>query len=401
MAGAGPAFISLFPPPPAGLEYPPNYLLLMGMCVRHLILTFDFPPRCDGGIAALMMAQADGFSRLGEEVGVVTRSGASDGRGNYPVFSLWGHRWLDFYRLWLRLQLPALLRRLRPQVVYAADWRLAEIPLQMRADLGFRVVVWTHGLDMFGTYSLAEQSRRQYSLCQADLVFATHTFGESCLVMMGTPLRKIRRVLPGLTRDFCETPGDGERFRHTWKLGDGPFVLSLSRLSPRKGHQQVLACLPELLPRLAGLRYVIAGKGPELNTLQMLTKSLGLTDHVVFTGFLDDQARADAYAGADVVISAGMNREAQGDLEGFCITNLEAAWWGRPVIATRVGGMVDSVLDGETGYLVDSPEELSQRLRMVLETPPLRLRLGEAARQWARHLGPPEVLGRRVLDTLP
>ena len=84
-------------------------------------------------------------------------------------------------------------------------------------------------------------------------------------------------------------------------------------------------------------------------------------------------------------------------VEGFGLTVTEAMWKARPVVASRVGGIQDQIVDGRDGLLVDDPfdiEELGRLLRRVLSDPELAARLGTAAR--ARVLE--EFLGDRHLE---
>jgi len=79
--------------------------------------------------------------------------------------------------------------------------------------------------------------------------------------------------------------------------------------------------------------------------------------------------------------------------EGFGLTVTEALWKGRPTVAGNVGGIPLQIADGESGFLVDSPEECAQRCLEILEDPELGMRLGRAGKEHARH----EFLSPRLL----
>jgi glycosyltransferase involved in cell wall biosynthesis len=137
-------------------------------------------------------------------------------------------------------------------------------------------------------------------------------------------------------------------------------VLYAGRLSPEKG-------VFELLEAAQGLNLVVAGDGP-------------LRDRVPFArGFVQHAELQRLYARAAVVVCPSRR-------EGFGVACLEAMAHGRPVVATRVGGLLDLVLDGETGIVVPprDPAALRSALERLLADPDLRRRLGTAGRDRAR-----------------
>jgi glycosyltransferase involved in cell wall biosynthesis len=137
-------------------------------------------------------------------------------------------------------------------------------------------------------------------------------------------------------------------------------VLYAGRLSPEKG-------VLELLDAAQGLNLVVAGDGP-------------LRDRVPSArGFVPHDELQQLYARAAVVACPSRR-------EGFGVACLEAMAHGRPVVATRVGGLLDLVVDGETGIVVpprDAPA-LRSALERLLADPELRHRLGTAGRERAR-----------------
>jgi glycosyltransferase involved in cell wall biosynthesis len=137
-------------------------------------------------------------------------------------------------------------------------------------------------------------------------------------------------------------------------------VLYAGRLSPEKG-------VLELLDAARGLNLVVAGDGP-------------LRDHVPFArGFVPHDDLQQLYARAAVVACPSRR-------EGFGVACLEAMAHGRPVVATHVGGLLDLVVDGETGIVVPprDPAALRSALERLLAEPDLRRRLGAAGRDRAR-----------------
>lgn len=137
-------------------------------------------------------------------------------------------------------------------------------------------------------------------------------------------------------------------------------VLYAGRLSAEKG-------VLELLDAAEGLNLVVAGDGP-------------LRDRIPFArGFVPHDELQQLYARAAVIACPSRR-------EGFGVACLEAMAHGRPVVATRVGGLLDLVVDGETGIVVPprDPAALRSALERLLADPDLRRKLGSAGRERAR-----------------
>jgi glycosyltransferase involved in cell wall biosynthesis len=129
----------------------------------------------------------------------------------------------------------------------------------------------------------------------------------------------------------------------------------------------------------------MVGDGPDREGVERRAHDLGLMRDTLFLGYQEEVARF--YAAVDVVILPSIN-------EGTPVTAIEALAAGRPVVATRVGGVPDVVRDGETGFLVPAgaTDELAERLARLAVDPELRERMGRAGRD--------DVLARYAVDRL-
>ena len=184
-----------------------------------------------------------------------------------------------------------------------------------------------------------------------------------------------------------------------------PRLLVLGRLVERKGQDdavRALAAVPEAeLVVVGGPPETELDADPEVRRLRAVAAEAGVADRLVFTGAV---ARADVPAwvrSADVVLAVPW-------YEPFGITPLEAMACGRPVVATAVGGLVDTVVDGGTGDLVPprDPERLGEALAALLADDERRAAYGAAgvkrarARyRWSRVVADTEAVYRHVLAT--
>ncbi|HLI09863.1 MAG TPA: glycosyltransferase [Ktedonobacteraceae bacterium] len=183
------------------------------------------------------------------------------------------------------------------------------------------------------------------------------------------------------------TPQDRQQARE--KLGlrqDQPVLLFVGRLDPFKG--------PDVLLRAAALMeeqaqvVIVGGKltgDQELQSLRRLAASLKISQRVHFPGARPQQELPTLYSAADVTVVPSYH-------ESFGMAAVEALACGTPVVATRAGGLMTVVQDGETGYLVPRcPGFFAERLDSLLQQPAVLERMRRAARPSVQHLGWPSI----------
>jgi glycosyltransferase involved in cell wall biosynthesis len=312
--------------------------------MRVAVLTTSYP-RSAGDAAGRFVADAvDHVRARGVDVEVV-------GPQQYRHYGIaYGHGMVGNLRRrpWLALLVPALLtsfvraaRRVDADLLHAhwlpAGW-VAE-----RSGKPYVVQVW--GTDV-------ELARRAPWLARRVLRRAR------LVIAASNDLAERARALGA--REVRVIPSGVELPERVGTEAEPAEVLYAGRLSAEKG-------VLELLDAAAGLNLVVAGDGP-------------LRDRIPFArGFVPHDELQQLYARAAVVACPSRR-------EGFGVACLEAMAHGRPVVATRVGGLLDLVVDGETGIVVPprDPAALRSALERLLADPDLRRRLGSAGRERAR-----------------
>lgn len=182
----------------------------------------------------------------------------------------------------------------------------------------------------------------------------------------------------------------------------GPLILTLSRLDDRyKGHDVMLQALPLIAATLPDVTYVIAGDGRYRGYYQRLAMALGVDQRVVFTGVVGEAERLALYDRCDLF--AMISREGpDGSAEGFGIVFLEAAARGKPTVGGRSGGVLDAIVDGVTGILVEPTDvgAVADACLRLLSDAPLATGLGQAGRERVRQEYTWEHVARRVEGVL-
>jgi glycosyltransferase involved in cell wall biosynthesis len=174
-----------------------------------------------------------------------------------------------------------------------------------------------------------------------------------------------------------------------FEVPDAPAVVQIELLAQQTnsklGSQLLIRAVQLLVEQGYSLHLVIGGTGPQRAEWEGLAKHLGMCDHVTFLGFVPDDKVAHFFASSDIFVLPAVVNDS-GDTEGLGVVLLEAMANGVPVIATKVGGISDIVVDGETGLLVEqgSATQLAEKIALLCQDPALRTSIGLAAQERVR-----------------
>jgi len=274
----------------------------------------------------------------------------------------------------------------RPHVVHAHFWMSGRAALAAAAPLGVPVVQTFHALGVVkrrhqggADTSPPERIAVERRLAAgADGIIATCRDEVAELVALGTSRRRVRVVPCGV---------DLARFTPTGPAEPRPpgrrRIVALGRLVPRKGVDDAIAALGALpdaeLIVAGGPDPAALGDDPEVTRLAALAVRLGVAGRVVFRGRIAHDAVPALLRSADVAVAVPW-------YEPFGIVPLEAMACGVPIVASAVGGHLDTVQHGATGVLVPPrrPDALARTLAALLADDARRVRLGTAGRARVR-----------------
>ncbi len=281
----------------------------------------------------------------------------------------------------LALAVPAItrwLRREQVRVVHLNNEILSHVPMLLAARLaGCRVLAHLHGWR-----SLTRMERWAAQFVD-EFVCISHAGAD--FYRRELPRRVIRAVPNGVLLNGPCNPLDAKRSDLRNRLGvmpDSPIAAMVGRLVPWKGHQVFLQALAQARRRRPDLRGVIAGHDPTPDqayaaSLQASAQQLGIAEQVTWLDWQDPWA---VYAAADLVVHASI------EPEPFGLVVLEAMAAGKPVIATRSGGIVDLIEHDRTGVLVDPADatSLAAAIVQLVDQPAWAAALGRHGQEHVR-----------------
>ena len=243
---------------------------------------------------------------------------------------------------------------------------------------GRPLVIYAHGEEVTSWRQPMKRRAMAWTYRHAELVIANSEFTRNALIHLGVAPERITLLHPGvdITRFRSGLPHDDLKSRIGLSV-DEKLILSVGRLSRRKGFDQVICALPLILERGLAVRYALIGIGEDRDYLQALAENQGVSGRVHFLGHVPTEDLPRWYNAADIV--AMPNREIDGDTEGFGMVFLEAGACGKPVIAGLAGGTGAAVIDGVTGLRVDgeSVSDVAEAVSRLLYNPLLAREFGD------------------------
>ncbi len=357
--------------------------------MRILMLSWEYPPNIVGGLGAHVGALAPALARRGAQVYVVTSQTAttppSSERGNLhiirvptdgPMFAYSG-----YYDQVLRanVSMSQTCSRLRREVdgfdlVHNHDWLTSFAAREIKHLYHVPLVATIHatekgrGRGTLGTDQALRINEAEWHLTYDAwrVICCTDYMAREVSSFFDAPADKIDVIPNGIDANrFAHLEGqDLSAFRAQYVRPHEKLILYVGRMVYEKGGDILVRAARQVISQVPEARFVIAGRGPELDHLRELVDRLDLREFVNLAGFVDDDTRDKLYMTADCAVFPSR-------YEPFGIVALEAMAAHTPVVASDVGGLREVVRHAETGITTyaDSPESCAWGIVHTLEHP--------------------------------
>jgi phosphatidylinositol alpha-1,6-mannosyltransferase len=338
--------------------------------MKILLATLEFPPDT-GGVARYLGVLAEDRER------VVVASPYSEHKltlqnGRFGWISL-------FWRV------PHLLRKTKADTLLISHVLPMGYPAIVARVLRYRVVVLCHGLDVVQPRkTLWKRFFAALVLHRATRIVANSQATAEVVRLYGIPQKKIVVVHPPLSWDAgcIDAPENTATPRPTRAEGKR-VILFVNRFVARKGGDVAIRAMQILKKHVPDALLVCIGDGPERQAWEEMARDFGLSDVVSFLGRCTDEVVRQWFSVARVVIYP--SKDIPDDAEGYGMGAADAGLFGIPVVASRVGGLQEAIVDGETGVLVEpnDPEALATAVAALLDDPTRAEALGKKAKERA------------------
>jgi glycogen(starch) synthase len=362
------------------------------VAARVLVLSWEYPPIVEGGLARHVRKLTEHLAAAGTEVHVLTRGGdhapAEEERHGVIVHRVREPSFprddLDAFLAWVH-QMNAdmlaagaeLLDRFAFDLVHSHDWLVAvaaeRLSKRMRVPWVVTVHATEHGrhqgwVDKHPQSHIHGVERRMVH--RADRVIACSEFMRGHVAsVFGLPRRRIAAIPNGIDPSDLHVRGDLAALRAKYAAPDQKLVLLAGRLVYEKGFQVALDALPQAIRRVGRMRFLVAGTGTHERELRAQATRLGLNWHGTFAGWLGDDTLHSLYRIADLCVIPSL-------YEPFGLVALEAMASGCPCVAADTGGLRE-VVPSDVGVRFRSRDAgaLSRTIERVLTDADLHERL--------------------------
>jgi L-malate glycosyltransferase len=293
---------------------------------------------------------------------------------------------LDLTAAW---RLSRLLRQLKPDVIHAHDPHgvaMAALALSMSTQIVKPPLVASRRVD----FHLRGNSLSRWKYRQVDCFICASEAIRQMLVGDGVPESRAVTVHEGIDIERVERADPANLHGEFWLPHHAPIVGNVAALVPHKGQRHLIDAAKAVVLQMPDIRFIIAGEGELRPALERQIRDYHLEKHVLLAGFRPDVL--SLHKAFDIFVMSSLT-------EGLGTSLLDAMAAGKPIVATRAGGIPEVVAHEETGVLVPPRDHdaMAEAIVRLLKDDTLRRKMGDAGRARARSLFSAE---RMVQNTL-
>ena len=354
--------------------------------MKILMLTWEYPPRIVGGIARVVNDLSKRLIKDGHDVTVVTYR-----EGNAPYFE--DDKGVKVYRIdnfminpnnfidWIMQMNFNMIAKANEiiakegafDVIHAHDWLVAYAAKTLKNSYDIPIVSTIHATESGRNSGIHDETQRYINDTEwmltyesTEVIVNSNYMKRELQSLFGLPFEKINVIPNGININMFNGVEKDYDFRRKYALDNEKIILFMGRLVYEKGVQHLISAMPKILAGYHDAKLVIAGKGGMLDELRAQVNSLGISNKVYFTGYMDSKQVCKMYKCADVSVFPST-------YEPFGIVALEAMLSGTPVVVSDIGGLneiVEHGVDGMKSY-AGNPNSLADSILALLYNPQL------------------------------
>ncbi len=335
-----------------------------GVSDRVLVLSWEYPPVIEGGLARHVRKLAEALVRQGVEVDVLTRGAAAEARdgaarpGGVSVYRVPEPEWprdLDRFVAWVERMNDdmlaageALAREHSYSIVHGHDWLVARASATLADRLEVPYVTTIHATE-HGRHqgwvadppqSTIHSVERRMARRADRVIVCSHYMRGHVADVFDIDERRVSVIPNGVDPSDMRPIKDLAALRSRFAEPHEQLVLLVGRLVYEKGFQLALDAMPGLIRRVGDVRFFVAGSGTHEQELKEQAHRLGLSPHGTFMGWIGDDVLHSLYRIADLCVVPSI-------YEPFGLVALEAMASGCPCIVADTGGLREVVPQGE------------------------------------------------------
>ena len=361
---------------------------------RVLILSWEYPPLIEGGLARHVRKLSEAMVERDVEVHVLTRGG-EESPAQELANGVVVHRIrepkrptdLGEFVTWVERMNSDMLAagvelgdRYEFDLVHGHDWLVANACDHLAKRFEAPLVTTIHATEYGRHQGWVDKHPQTYIhgverwiVNRSQRVIAcSHYMREQIVDIFGVAEKRISVIPNGIDPDDlqAQSPAELERLRSEFAAPEEKLVLLIGRLVYEKGFQLALEAMPRLIEEAPGTRFLVAGSGTHEAELHRQAEELGLMEHGTFLGWIGDDVLHSLYRIADLTVVPSI-------YEPFGLVALEAMASGCPCIVADTGGLREVVVHEEGGlrFRADDPEALAEVAIRVLSDDELGQRL--------------------------
>jgi phosphatidylinositol alpha-1,6-mannosyltransferase len=244
-------------------------------------------------------------------------------------------------------------------VVFCGHLFMAPLAALIARLKGAKLIIQAHGIEAWPRPSRIQRTATE----RADLVLCVSRHTRAAVLSWSAIAPDRVLVVPNTVREVF-TPCDGATPRAALAVEGKRILLTVGRMDSReryKGHDRVIAAIPDLVSKGHDICYMVVGEGDDRTRLEALARDAGVSDRVRFLGAQGLPSLIETYRAADLFVMPSTG-------EGFGVSFLEAMASGTPALGLDIAGAKDALADGELGTAV-SEAELSATISRILDRP--------------------------------